>query len=414
MRAFRYVFFALMLTFSANVAPGAYAQDAEAQDIKPHNTQPFDAWLKDFRTEAAAKGISQQTLDAALTGIQPITRVIELDRRQPEFTWTFRQYMSKLVNDARIAKGKKMLAQNSKLLNEIGTKYGIHPRFLVAFWGLETDFGRLAEGYFSTVAALATLAHEGRRGAFFREQLFAALKIIDEGHVTAEKMKGSWAGAMGHFQFIPTTFVAYAQDYDGDGKRDIWSNTADAYASAANFLTKSGWKDGEIWGREVTLPADFDFELTGLKIKKPLSAWQALGVRRLGGADLPQVADVEASVIAPSGAKGPAFLAYGNFRTIMVWNRSTFYALAVGNLADQIVGMPDFSTLGPEESRGLTFNESKELQQGLTQMGFETGGADGIIGPNSRDAIRAFQKQSGMTPDGHPTIDLLDKVRKGL
>ena len=394
------LFFAFVLTFVAPLS-------VQAQEV------PFATWLSELRAEASAKGISSATLDAALTGLQPIPRVIELDRRQPEFTWTFRDYMTKLVNDQRIAKGRKELAENAKLLNEIGDKYGINPRFLVAFWGLETDFGRLAEGYFPTVAALATLAHDGRRSKFFREQLLAALRIIDQGHITPERMKGSWAGAMGHFQFIPTTFAAYAQDYDGDGKQDIWGNQADAYASAANFLTKTGWKDAETWGREVTLPQGFDFNLASMKVRKPLADWQALGVRRVGGANLP-VADVKASVVAPSGATGPAFLVYGNFRTIMVWNRSIFYAIAVGHLADRLVKLPGLSTLGPKGSRGLTFDEGQELQRTLTAMGFDTGGVDGVVGPKSREAIRDFQRKAGLTPDGHPSVELLGAGRKGL
>lgn len=393
-------FFAVLI---ACTAPGAFAKEPQA----------FDVWLQDLRTEAAAKGISSATLDAALTGLEPIPRVIELDRRQPEFTWTFRDYMTKLVNGDRIAKGKRKYAENKVLLDEIGRRYGINPRYLIAFWGLETDFGRLAEGYFPTIAALATLAHDGRRSAFFREQLLAALKILDQGHITPARMKGSWAGAMGHFQFIPTTFAAYAQDYDGDGRRDIWSNTADAYASAANFLTKSGWNDGETWGREVILPQGFDFNLAGLQVKKPLAEWQALGLRRIDGRDLP-VADLQASVVAPAGAAGPAFLVYGNFRTIMVWNRSIFYALAVGHLADRIVGQGPLTTLGPEHSRGLTFDEGQELQRRLTDLGFDTGGVDGVVGPKSREAIRDFQRAAGQAPDGHPSVELLERVREGL
>lgn len=400
MRRFLFQLFAVFLV--------CFAPQAQAQ-----SDVPFDQWLVELRAEALRKGISATTLDAALTGLEVIPRVIELDRRQPEFTWTFRDYMSKMVNDQRIEKGRAKLAENAQLLNEIGAKYGIQPRFLVAFWGLETDFGRLAEGYFPTIAALATLAHDGRRSAFFREQLFAALKIIDQGHITPERMKGSWAGAMGHFQFIPTTFAAYAQDYDGDGKRDIWGNQADAYASAANFLTKSGWKDSEIWGREVKLPKNFDFNLAGLEVKKPLSEWQTLGVRRVGGQNLP-VADVQASVVAPAGAVGPAFLVYNNFRTIMIWNRSIYYAIAVGHLADRLVRLPALTTLGSKGSRGLTFIEGQELQRRLTDLGFDTGGVDGVVGPKSREAIRDFQRSAGLTPDGHPSVELLDAVRKGL
>ena len=421
MRRFSPWFFAVFLM---SCAPITQAQTEEAQTEEAQNaaapvaqaqtetTVSFDQWLVELRAEALRKGISAATLDAALTGLEPIPRVIELDRKQPEFTWTFRDYMTKLVNDERINKGRQKLAENAKLLNAVGKKYGIDPRFLVAFWGLETDFGRLAEGHFPIVAALATLAHDGRRSAFFREQLFAALKIIDQGHIPHERMKGSWAGAMGHFQFIPTTFAAYAQDYDGDGKSDILGNQADAYASAANYLTKSGWDDGETWGREVKLPKDFDFNLSGLEVKKPLAEWQALGVRRADGKNLP-VADVLASVVTPAGASGPAFLVYGNFRTIMVWNRSIHYAIAVGHLADRLVKLPALTTLGSKDNRGLTFIEGQELQRRLTDLGFYSGEVDGVVGSKSRAAIREFQRAKGLTPDGYPSVEVLDAIRKG-
>ncbi|MBF0248537.1 MAG: lytic murein transglycosylase [Alphaproteobacteria bacterium] len=397
----------LVLTFFAALIALRVVSPAHAEEV------PFADWLRDLRKEALTKGISERTVNAALTGVEPIARVIELDRRQPEFTWTFRKYMTTMVNADRVAKGREKLAQNHALLAEVGKKYGIQPQYLVAFWGLETDFGRLAEGYFPTVAALATLAHDGRRSAFFREQLFAALKILDQGHITPERMKGSWAGAMGHFQFIPTTFAAYATDHDGDGKIDIWGNKKDAYASAANFLTRSGWKDDEIWGREVILPRGFDFNLVGMGVKKTLGEWAKLGVRRVEGGNLPDV-DMSASLVAPSGAQGPAFLIYGNFRTIMVWNRSIFYGLAIGQLADRLVGKPAFSTLGPDAERGLSFEEGKEMQERLTALGFDTGGVDGVVGAKSRDAIQEFQRKAGLTPDGYPSVELLERLRKGL
>jgi len=402
MRALFAVFVVFVVVFTAH--PSKSAEKAQIS---------FPDWLKELRIEALSKGISKTTLDAALTGLKPIPRVIELDRRQPEFTWTFRKYMNKMVNDQRIKKAKKKLSENKALLEEIGHKYGIQPRFIVAFWGLETDFGRLSKGYFPTIAALATLAHDGRRSKFFRTQLIAALKILDQGHITSKLMKGSWAGAMGHFQFIPTTFAAYAQDYDGDGKRDIWRNKKDAYASAANFLTKSGWKKDQTWGREVKLPKDFNFNLSTMKTKKPLRAWQAMGIRRLDGTNLPQN-NMQASVLVPAGASGPAFLIYKNFRTIMAWNRSIFYGIGIGTLADRMVGLPAISTFGPLEDQGLSFKQSVRLQKQLIKFGFLKGNADGIIGSMTREGIRNFQSKTGLTPDGYPSHALLKRLEKGL
>lgn len=374
------------------------------------NEQPFGEWLDDFKKEVATKGISTKTLDEALTDIEPIPRVIELDRRQPEFTLTFRDYMDRMVNDKRIAKARATMRANSKLLGDVSAKYGVQSQYLVAFWGLETDFGRLASGYFPVIPALATLAHDSRRGKFFRGQLIGALRILDGGHIDLARMKGSWAGAMGHFQFIPSTFNAYAVDFDGDGKRDIWTNKKDALASAANFLSNSGWKKDEIWGREVMVGGDFDFTNASLKIKKPLSAWQALGVRRINGDDLPK-ADVMASLLAPAGHAGPKFLVYGNFRTIMRWNQSQFYALAIGHLADRIIGKGALSTLGPRDAKSLSFAQSEELQQLLIDAGYDPGPADGIIGSMTRDAIRAFQNDNQIVPDGHPSVDILERIK---
>ena len=374
------------------------------------DNHPFNAWLGDFKIEATKKGISKKTLDDALTGLKPIPRVIELDRRQPEFTLTFRDYMERMVNDRRIAKAQAMLSKNRKLLNEVSKKYGVQPQYLISFWGLETDFGRLASGYFPVVGALATLAHDGRRGKFFRNQLINALRILDGGHIDLARMKGSWAGAMGHFQFIPTTFNAYAVDYDGDGKRDIWTNKKDAFASAANFLSNSGWKGDEIWGREVRVGDDFDFTNASLKIKKPLAGWQALGVRRIDGRNLPK-ADVVASLLAPAGHVGPKFLIYGNFRSTMRWNQSQFYALAIGYLADRMVGKGALSTLGPRDAKSLSFVQSEQLQQLLTDAGYDPGSVDGIIGSKTKDAIRSYQKDRGMVPDGHPSLEILSHIK---
>ena len=312
---------------------GLGAQEAGGNHLP---AEPFDEWRAKLRNEALALGIGAVTFDAAFAGVAPIPRVIELDRNQPESTITFTEYLERMVPETRAAKGREMLAANLGLLERVSRKYGVPPRFIVALWGMETSYGRYLGG-FPVIGALATLAHDGRRSAYFREELLNALRILEDGHITPAAMKGSWAGAMGQSQFMPSSFVRYAVDFDGDGRRDIWATRADVFASAANYLAQAGWRTGETWGRPVRLPADFDSSMAGLDVTKPLAEWQALGVRRADGGDLPRVA-VSGSVVLPGGEGGAAFLAYGNYRTIMRWNRSLYFATAVGLLADRIVG----------------------------------------------------------------------------
>ncbi len=301
----------------------------------PGLAEDFQIWLGKLRVEAEGKGISQSVLDEALAGIQPIPRVIELDRRQPEFTLTFTQYRDRVVPQSRIKKGRVKYQENRDLLEEIGGKIGVQPRFIVALWGIETDFGRVTGG-FKVIPALATLAHDGRRSAFFRKELLNALQILHEGHIAPKEMMGSWAGAMGQSQFMPSSFLAHAVDYDGDGRRDIWTTRPDVFASAANYLAKSGWRADQTWGREVKLPRDFDFALADLKVRKPIGGWQALGVRQPDGGDLP-TRQLSASIVLPEkGKMSPAYLVYSNYRTTLRWNRSTYFALAVGLLSDGI------------------------------------------------------------------------------
>ena len=297
----------------------------------------FEAWLVDLRREALSKGVGSGTLDAALSGIKPIPRVIELDRRQPEFTLTFRQYMDRVASKARVKKGRGRLSENRALLDAIGGKYGVQPRFIVAFWGVETDFGRVTGG-FPVVPALATLAYDGRRSKYFRGELLNALKIIDQGHIAAKDMVGSWAGAMGQCQFMPSSFLSFAVDHDGDGRKDIWTTRADVFASAANYLAKSGWKGDQTWGRAVRLPKGFDPADASLKVRKSLSQWQRLGIRRADGRDLPTRELTASVVLAEKKTTGPAYVIYNNYRTILKWNRSTYFALAIGSLADRIGG----------------------------------------------------------------------------
>jgi len=299
----------------------------------------FGEWMAGLRQEALAAGISAATLDAALFGVEPIPRVIELDRSQPELTWTLEKYMGRIVSDERVEKGRARLAENRAQLERAGDRFGVPARFLAAFWGIETNYGQTSGG-FSVIQAVATLAYDGRRSAFFRKELLLALRIIEDGHVTADRMTGSWAGAMGQVQFMPSTFVGYAVDGDGDGKIDIWGSKEDAFASAANYLSRMGWDRDGTWGRPVRIPEGLSPGLFGLEVKKPLGEWQALGVRRLDGSDLPPRPELPASLIQPDGAGTPAYLVYDNFRTIMKWNRSQFFGIAVGTLADRIEGGP--------------------------------------------------------------------------
>jgi membrane-bound lytic murein transglycosylase B len=295
--------------------------------------KPFDVWLAELRAEAKRRGIKEQTL-RALDGLSPIPRVLELDRHQPESRMTLEEFLSQMVNAEQIDNGRRSLRQHHQLLWEIANRYGVHPEFIIALWGVETRFG-LITGDFSLVGALATLAHDGRRASLFRTQLLDALRILEEGHIRPEAMKGSWAGAMGHCQFMPSTFLAYAVDQDGDGRRDIWESLPDVFASTANFLSRIGWKRAAPWGRAVKLPDGFDSRLAGLEVKKKLSDWNALGIRELDGAPL-RGSELEASLVRPGGHGGPSYLVHHNYRVLLRWNRSQYFATAVSLLADSL------------------------------------------------------------------------------
>lgn len=294
----------------------------------------FAAWLADLRAEALARGIGSAVFDAAFDGVAPIPRIIELDRKQPEVTQTFEEYMARRITAKLVEEGRRVYGENRELLKRVGKKFGVQPRFIVALWGVETRFGKFTGG-FSVVAALATLAFDGRRSAYFRGELFDALTILEQGHISPGDMMGSWAGAMGQSQFMPSSFLRYAVDFDGDKRRDIWTTKADVFASAANYLAQSGWRDDQTWGREVSLPAGFDMALADLKLVKRLSEWQRLGVRRADGGDLPK-RDLKASLVLPGADSGPAYVIYSNYRTILKWNRSNYFAVSVGHLADLI------------------------------------------------------------------------------
>lgn len=323
---------AVVLGLALTAAAPAQAQDGEK--LVQVDPEAWRVFLNELRAEAAQLGIRHEILAEALDGLQPTRRVIQLDRQQPEFTITFQQYLDRVVPPFRIDRARAKLAENRDLLDEVERKLGVQSNFIVALWGIETDFGRITGG-FKVIQALATLAFDDRRAKYFRRELLAALQILDEGHIAVKDMVGSWAGAMGQAQLMPTSFVAYAIDFDGDGRRDVWNSKADVFGSAANFLKTEGWLSGETWGYEVRLPDGFDAQVLGLKVTKPVAEWQAMGVRLVGGGDLSDPG-YEVSVLLPDQDAARAFLVMENFRNILKWNRSNNFALAVGFLADAI------------------------------------------------------------------------------
>ena len=294
----------------------------------------FKTLLATIRKEALDRGISQKTLDEALTGLKPIPEVIERDQNQPESKLGLNEYLRRIISDKRVAKGRMKLAEHGDLLARISERYGVQPTVLLALWGIETDYGR-GTGNFPIIGSLATLVYDGRRSSFFKKELVDALRILDESHIPLKQMKGSWAGAMGQLQFMPSTFQRFAVDFDGDGRKDIWTSLGDSFASAANYLSKSGWQSDQSWGHEVRLPDSFDIKSIGLEHLRPISEWQALGVHSLDGQNV-AASDLLSSIIEPDGPAGRTFLVYGNYRVILKWNHSHNFAIAVGILSDLI------------------------------------------------------------------------------
>ena len=296
----------------------------------------FKSWLDGFRSDALLSGITEETLNDALADVRLIRRIIELDRNQPEGRQTFAEYLVRVVPGSRVEAAQKRLAKHRTLLEEVAAIYRVQPRFIVALWGIESDFGRYTGG-FSVINALSTLAYDGRRSAFFRSELIDALRILESEDIEVTAMTGSWAGAMGQTQFMPSSYQRFAVDYDRDGRSDIWTNHADIFASIANYLAQADWQFDQTWGRPVLIPKNLDLKLVGIEISKPLRVWQELGVRRMDGRNLP-VRELEGSLIMPDGTGGSSYIVYQNFRAILDWNRSTYFALSVGTLADRIGG----------------------------------------------------------------------------
>ncbi|MDM7255996.1 MAG: lytic murein transglycosylase [Paracoccus sp. (in: a-proteobacteria)] len=373
----------------------------------PGDAAGFANWVRDFRPRAMASGISPATYDRAMAIARFNPEVIRLDRRQAEFSRPVWLYLDSAVSDNRISTGRQMLAQHGAALNQIEARYGVPKEIVLAVWGMESNFGA-NRGKMQIIPSLATLAYEGRRAKFFEEQLIAALRILQAGDTDPAHMLGSWAGAMGHTQFMPTSFLQYAVDFTGDGRRDIWSDDPrDALASTAAYLARNGWQRGQSWGTEVRLPANFDMRQIGKGNRKSASAWAAMGVTSMSGRGLNS-----GSIIMPAGARGPAFLIGDNFRAILRYNNSDNYALGVAFLGERIAGRPGIQGTWPRSDRPLSSSERMEIQQRLMARGFYQGEIDGLFGSATMEAVQAFQRSIGVAPDGYPTSILLGQLRR--
>lgn len=393
----------------ASVTRAASTPGAPASAPDPAQTeQRYAQWVADFRASARAAGIDEATLGVALDGVKLRHRAIELDRSQPEFTRTYWDYLDAVVSPQRIANGQARLAQYQAEADAASARYGVPTSILMAVWGIESNFGS-NYGDVPVFDALTTLGFEGRREAWARAELMAALKIVQRGDIDAPRMIGSWAGAMGQTQFMPSSYLAFAVDADGDGRRDIWGSMADVLASTANFLARSGWKADETWGLEVRLPEGFDPARADASVQQPSTQWAAEGVRAMDDAPLPPIA--EAVILQPGGARGPAFLVGRNYRTILRYNNSMSYALTVCLLSQRIAGGPAVQAPWPRDLRALTRGEMIALQTALNQRGFDSGKPDGQMGPATRKALRDFQRSLSLPADGFPTAELLQRLQ---
>lgn len=396
----------------ASEAPAAPAPAAATVPGEPAQVQSFAQWRETFRQQALAQGIDAALFERAFAGIVPDPAVIRADRSQPEFTRPIWDYLDSAASPQRVRRGQQLLAEHAATLAAIEQRYGVERSILVAVWGMESNFGGYM-GNKNVIRSLATLAHEGRRPQFAREQLLAALQILQQGDVTPGHMLGSWAGAMGQTQFIPTTYQRHAVDFDGDGRRDIWDSSADALASTANYLRASGWQRGQGWGLEVRLPSGFDYALADPELRKSLGEWRALGVQPQRSLNLRWDDAQLATLLLPAGHRGPAFLVHDNFRSILRYNNSTAYALGIGLLAERFGGGGQIVASWPRGEQPLSREQRIELQHKLAARGFDPGAVDGIIGANTRRAVRASQQQLGWPADGHPTLRLLEALRGG-
>lgn len=386
---------------------------SQGQSIAPRAVEPamqavpnagYDAWVAGFRGRALGNGISEGTYDTAFRGAGFLPGVVERDRNQTEFTRTLQDYLAIAASDERLTKGRAAVQSYGGVLAEVEARFGVEASVVAAVWGLESFFGE-RRGTVPVISALSTLAFDGRRGAFFESQLIAALKILQNGDVSAAGMTGSWAGAMGHTQFIPTSYLAYAVDFRGDGRRDIWADDpTDALASTGAYLANSGWTRGQPWGVEVQLPDELGGPF-GRGSTQSVGQWMAAGVRDMNGGQVPDHGG--ASVIIPAGRFGPAFMTFRNFTVITRYNNAENYVIGVGHLSDRLRGGGPVRGAFPPDAAGMTIDQRQALQRGLTAAGFDTEGADGVIGAKTRTAISAYQASRGLPVTGEPSLELL-------
>lgn len=387
---------AIAATLSVSAALPSYANSAN--------------FVRGLWSLAEARGVSRSAFEAAFAGYSYSPKIMELTGKQPEFSQTVQQYIDRRVTSAQAQKGRAMRSEWNQTLTGAAQRWGVQPEVVLAIWGMETNFGGFMGGE-NTIHALATLTEGGYRPDFFREELLTALRIVSDGHVSAGNMTGSWAGAMGHTQFMPSSFMRYAVDYNGDGRKDIWNSVQDALGSTANYLHSHSWRPGETWGYEVKLPGGFDFARARQMEKAPLSHWMAMGVQRVSGKPFPRQGDT-ARLYLPAGANGPVFLLLPNFDVIKRYNNSDSYALAVGHLADRIIGGGSFATPWPTGDYALSKAQRAEVQTLLARSGFDVGSPDGVIGAKTRAAVMAFQASRGLVPDGHVSGRLLDALKR--
>lgn len=393
----------------AGFPPAATAgEGAGARESAARQSDGFDRWLTGFRTDLQDEGVDASIIASMLDGLEPNPVVLERDAYQPEFVRPVWEYLQGAVSEQRVTQGRAAQGRVSETLQAIEDEYGVDKDILTGIWGLESAYG-VIQGDFDIVRSLATLAWDGRRRDFAESQLKAVAQMIARGYATREQLEGSWAGAMGQTQFIPTTYIERAVDFDGDGRRNIWESEADALASAANLLARAGWDRGEPIVEQVDLPDDFDYEAWSERTRRSVSDWTGRGVAATDGEfDGPD--GLEARILMPAGGAGPAFIAYPNFDTILRYNNSTSYALGVSYLAKALEGSGDLPGGWPEANPPLGRTHARDLQAALTALGFDTQGIDGVVGPNTRSALRSFQQSKGLEPDGYAGAEAYEQV----